>query len=84
MRVSNTCHELSAAVELDGDLELGPGDSVRVHGDPINARFGETLVERRSATVVRASWLSRMWTRYTGDLGCLELLEVSFTDRRTP
>ena len=41
--------------------------------------------ERRLATVTRASWLERAWTRLTGDLDCLSLLDVSFTDsRRTP
>ena len=83
VRVSNTCEELSAAVELDGDIDVGPGDRVRVHGAEIRALFGEVLVERRLATVTRASWLERTWVRLTGDLECLELLDVSFTDRRT-
>lgn len=83
VRASNTVHELSAHVELDGDVELGPGDAVLVHGGPIHPSFGEVLVQRRRATVTRAGWLRRQWTRWTGDLDCLELLDVSFTDRRT-
>ncbi len=83
VRASNTMHELSAHVELDGDLEVGPGDRVHVHGGPISPEFGESLVERRQATVTRAGWFSRMWSRCTGDLACMHLLEVSFTDRRS-
>lgn len=81
--VSVTCEDLSAHVELDGDLDVGPGDRVVVHGDAIHPAFGEVRVERRHATITRASWLERLWVRLTGDLECLELLDVSFTDRRT-
>lgn len=81
VRVVHTTEELSAEVELDG-VDVGPGDRVKVHGEPITPRFGEVLVERRTATVVRASWVSRQWVRLTGDLEFMELLEVSFSDRR--
>jgi hypothetical protein len=80
--VSHCFEDLSAHVELDG-VELEPGDKVHVHGAEICPPFGERVVERRRATVTRASWLERAWTRLTGDLACLELLEVSFSDRRT-
>lgn len=83
IRVSHMLQDLGAHVELDGDIELGPGDEVLVHGAPIHPRLGESVVERRLATVTRASWLRRLWTRFTGDLACLELLDVSFSDRRT-
>ena len=83
VRISITPEDLSAHVELDGVTDLGPGDRVQVHGDPVSARFGEVRVERRRATVTRASWLGRAWVRLTGDLECMELLDVSFTDRRT-
>jgi len=75
VRVSHTMHDLGAHVELDGDIELGPGDKVRVHGDPINPPFGACIVQRRVATVTRATWFERLWTRWTGDLGCFELLD---------
>lgn len=83
VRASNTPDDLSAHVELAGGIELGPGDRVLVHGDAIAPAFGETLVLHRRATVVRASLWRRLWTRITGDLGCLELVEVSFSDRST-
>lgn len=84
VRASNTMDELSAHVELDSDVEIGPGDRVIVHGGPIGPEFGECVVERRQATVVRAGWFARLWTRCVGDLACMHLLDVSFTDRRVP
>lgn len=75
VRVSNTEHDLGAHVELDGDIEVGPGDRVLVHGDPIDPPFGQSVVHRRLATVTRATWLQRLWIRCTGNLGCLELVD---------
>lgn len=83
VRVSHTFEELSAHVDLDNGVEVGPGDSVEVHGEEINPPYGEVRVERREATVTRASWLERAWVRFTGNLECMELLDVSFTDQRT-
>ncbi|MEM9461609.1 MAG: hypothetical protein AAGF11_46020 [Myxococcota bacterium] len=83
VRVCNSMEELGAHVELPAEIDVGPGDQVLVHGEPIHPPFGQTVVQRRRATVTRATWLGRLWTRLTGDLGCLELLDVSFTDRRT-
>lgn len=75
VRVTHTLEDLSAHVELDGDVVLEPGDQVRVHGDPIVPPVGEVCEERRLATVTRASWLERTWTRLTGDLRLLSLIE---------
>jgi hypothetical protein len=83
VRVTLTPEEVSAHVELAGGVDVGPGDRVHVHGAPIHPRFGQSLVEHRVATVTRASAVRRWWTRVTGDLACMELLDVSFTDRRT-
>ena len=83
VRVSHRFEDLSAHVELDGDLPIAPGDQVLVHGAPINLPYGEVRTERRRATVTRANWLERFWAKRTGDLDCLSLLEVSFSDRRT-
>lgn len=82
VRVSHTFENLYAHVELEEPVEIRPGDEVRVHGAPINPPYGQVHVERRRATVTRASWLQRTWTRLTGDLHCLSLIEVSFSDRR--
>ncbi len=73
---------LHAHVELDGDIALRPGDRVRVHGEPIRIAFGQTLVLRRDATVERARWLERQWTRLAARFELSELYEVSFTPGR--
>jgi hypothetical protein len=83
VRVSHTFESLFAHVELDGNVPIFPGDRVRVHGTDINPPYGSVCVERRMATVTHAGFLERTWTRLTGDLDCLSLLDVSFTDRRT-
>ncbi|MGF1463412.1 MAG: hypothetical protein ACFB2Z_09650 [Maricaulaceae bacterium] len=84
IEVCHTHDSLHAHVALDGDLELGPGDKVRVHGPPIRPRFGEAFTERRQATVSRASWLDRAWTRFTAYFELTELYEVSFSPGRLP
>jgi hypothetical protein len=83
VRVSHTFDDLSAHVELDGNPAIYPGDEVRVHGAPLKPPYGQVQVERRRATVTRATWLARQWTRMTGDLDCLTLFDFGFTDERT-
>ena len=82
IEIEHTERSLHAHVELDGDLALQPGDRVRVHGDPIRVRFGESLLLRRDATVERAGWLERQWTRLAARFELSELYEVSFTGGR--
>lgn len=72
---------LCAHVVLAGDVELGPGDRVRVHGAPIVVGFGERKVVERTATVERASTAERLWTKLAGHFEMTELYEVSFSDR---
>jgi hypothetical protein len=55
---------------------------VRVHGAPIRIVFGQRLTLRRSATVERAGWLEREWTKFAAWFGLTELYEVSFTPGR--
>ena len=83
VRVSHTFENLSAHVELEGEIPIYPGDRVLVHGAAINPPYGEVRVERRRATVTRANFLERAWTRLTGNLDCLSLIDISFSDRRT-
>ncbi len=82
VEVSHTFERLYANVALDADYALGPADQVCVHGAPINPPYGESVIERRRATITRATWLKRLWTRMSGNFECLELLDVSFSDRR--
>ena len=75
---------LHAHVELDDEIALRPGDRVRVHGDPVRVAFGQRLVLRREATVERAGWLERQWTRLAARFELAELYDVSFTSGRLP
>lgn len=82
VRVSHTHEDLSAHVELDGDIAIAPGDRVVVHGDPIAPPWGEVRVERRRATVTRATALERLWLRLRGHLECTSLIELHFSEER--
>jgi hypothetical protein len=82
IEIEHSERSLHAHVELDGAIALRPGDRVRVHGDPIRVRFGQSLVLRREATVERAGWLERQWTRLAARFELSELYEVSFTPGR--
>ena len=84
IEIEHTERSLHAHVALDGEPELQPGDRVRVHGDPIRVRFGDKLTLHRQATVERAGWLERQWTRLTARFELSELYEVSFTPGRAP
>lgn len=81
IEVSHTFESLHAHVELDGNIEIYPGDEIVVHGAPVKVPYGETARIRRTATVKRAGPLERAWTRLTGRLEMMELLEFSFSER---
>lgn len=81
--VSHRFEELSAHVRFNNGAVIHPGDEVRVHGEPIMAAFGEVIEEDRTATIVRASLVERLWTRMTGDFEFMELCEFSFSEEVT-
>ncbi|MCB8839090.1 hypothetical protein [Aurantimonas sp. VKM B-3413] len=83
VEVSNTFESLHAHVRFDGGVTVEPGDEVLVHGAPVAVPYGETAYFRRKATIRRAGWLERTWTRLTGDLEFMELCEFSFSERAT-
>ncbi len=82
VEIEQTSETLHAHVVLDGDIEIQPGDEVRVHDAPTHVEFGERLVVRRTATVVRAGLVDRLRARIEGYLELTELYEVSFSDGR--
>ena len=82
VNVVNTFEQLSAHVVLDGDIKIHPGDEVLVAGQEIRVPYGETHSERRAATIKRASWMERKWTKLTGNLEYMELLEFSFSEEK--
>lgn len=79
LEIEHTDAFLHAHVELDGDVVIGPGDQVRVHGAAIRLPFGQRIVERRTATVTRAGPLERAWVRLRSRFEITELYEVSFS-----
>lgn len=80
--VEQSSEHFHAHVELEGNLQLRPGDKVRVHGDPIAIPFGHSAVFERSATVTRAGLLERVITRIAAYFDFKELYEVSFNPGR--
>lgn len=79
IEIENSFDSLHAHVELDGDIAVGPGDRVRVHGDAIVVPYGSKMTLRRTATLTRAGALEKAWTRLKGDIELLELCEVTFS-----
>jgi hypothetical protein len=59
-------------------IELRPGDRVLVHDAPSHVDFGECYTKPLRATVMRAGWFDRVWTRITAPFEMLELYEVGF------
>lgn len=80
VEVSHRFEELSAHVRFDNGAVVHPGDSVRVHGAPVMAPYGEVVKEHREATITRANSLERLWTQLTGDFEFMELCEFSFSE----
>lgn len=80
VEVSHRFESLHAHVRFDNGAVVHPGDEVLVHGAPIMAGYGEVVVEKRTATITRASLLERLWTRATGDFEFMELCEFSFSE----
>jgi len=80
VEVSHRFDSLHAHVRFDNGAVVHPGDEVLVHGKPILAPYGEVIIEQRTATITRAGWLERQWTRLTGDFGFMELCEFSFSE----
>ena len=80
--VEQSPQHFHAHVELEGDVELQPGDKVRVHGAPISVPFGQSATFERAATVTRAGPLTRAVTRLAAYFDLKELYEVSFNPGR--
>jgi hypothetical protein len=80
--VEQSPEHFHAHVELADDVEMQPGDKVRVHGAPIQIPFGTRQVFERRATVTRASPLMRGMTKIAAYFDLAELYEVSFNAGR--
>jgi len=82
VEIEHSPESLHAHVEIEGDLEIQPGDQVLVHDAPTDVPYGERIVVQRVATVIRAGLLERAWTRLAGNFELTELYDVSFSERR--
>jgi hypothetical protein len=82
VEIEQTSETLHAHVVLDGDIQIRAGDEVMVHNAPTHVEFGERLVLRRTATVIRGGLVDRLRARIEGYLELAELYEVSFSDGR--
>ncbi|MEQ8433297.1 MAG: hypothetical protein RIA71_03575 [Oceanicaulis sp.] len=82
IEIEHTNEHLHAHVSLEGEVPIYPGDKVRVHGSAIHVEFGESASYSRIATVMRAGWVSRQWTKFLASLEITELYEVSFSAGR--
>lgn len=80
VEVSHRFDSLHAHVRFNNGAVVHPGDEVLVHGAPVMAPYGDVVIEDRMATITRAHWLERLWTRLTGDLEFMELCEFSFSE----
>ena len=82
VEIEHSPESLHTHVEIDSDIEIQPGDEVLVHDAPTDVPYGERIVVRRVAKIVRAGLPERAWTRLAGNFELTELYEVSFSDRR--
>ncbi len=82
VEIEHSPESLHAHVQLDGDFQVQPGDQVLVHDAPTDVPYGERIVVKRMATVIRAGMVERAWTRLAGNFELTELYDVSFSERR--
>lgn len=81
VEIANTAEEFHAHVMLQG-CEVNAGDSVLIHEAPVRVAPGTRMTFIRRATVFRAAWFDRLWTRLTSRFELSLLYEVSFTPQR--
>ncbi len=74
-------HDSLHAHAVPEGVELFPGDVVMVHDAPSYVPFGERLTRECRATVTRAGWLGRSWTRLSGMFELTDLYEVGFSPK---
>ncbi len=75
--LERTLDSFHAYAVPDG-IAIRPGDVVQVHGMPSRLQFGEARCFRTTATVIRAGWLRRAWTRAASVFDLTSLYEVGF------
>lgn len=81
VEIAHTSHDFYAHVELE-DNSIRPGDQVLVHHAPTEIRYGQHIKVDREATISRANWWSRFWTKFIARFELTTLYEVSFSPTR--
>ena len=77
--VAHTADSLHAHVELDDAPDIRAGDQVIVHDAPVDVAYGQQIVARRAASIVRSSWIERLWIRIFAYCDLTELYEIGFS-----
>lgn len=81
VEIAHTSYDFYAHVELEDD-SVRPGDQVLVHNAPTSISYGEHIRVNRQATIMRAGWFSRLWTKFIARFELTTLYEVSFSPTR--
>lgn len=81
VEIAHTSYDFYAHVEL-ADNSVGPGDQVLVHNAPTHIHYGQHIKVDREATIWRAGWLARFWTKFIARFELTTLYEVSFSPTR--
>jgi hypothetical protein len=81
VEIEHSAYSLHAHVEIDGNIDMKPGDEVIVHDAPTEVLYGERKVVRRTVTVIRAGLMKRVATRLASNFELNQLFEVSFSER---
>ena len=70
------------AYAVPENVEIQPGDIVLVHDAPAQVSWGAKYVRETRASVARAGFFARCWTRFTGLFLITDLYEVGFEPPR--
>jgi hypothetical protein len=81
VEIAHTSYDFYAHVEL-ADNSVQPGDQVLVHNAPTKINYGDHIKVDRQATISRASWWARFWTKFIARFELATLYEVSFSTTR--
>jgi hypothetical protein len=78
--IEQTAESFHAHAVPEG-VDIRPGDIVLLHDVPTHVAFGERVSCQCRATVLRAGWAARAWTRITALIELTELYEVGFAPK---
>jgi len=81
VEIAHTSYDFYAHVELE-DNSVRPGDQVLVHNAPTQINYGDHIKVDRQATISRAGWFARFWTKFIARFELATLYEVSFSTTR--